>query len=72
MIISKKDCDFATNQTMKKYPPTMQKNGRKGFCSLFPPFDTGTARAYPCWDVSLPHHRMSVLLLPDAGVWVGT
>ena len=35
-------------------------------------FDTGLCHAYPTRYVSLIRHRVYVLLLPDAGVWVGT
>lgn len=50
----------------------MQKDTRAPFSACVAAIDTHIGRAYPYWHALLIRRRRYVLLLPDAGVRVGT
>jgi hypothetical protein len=58
--------------TMRLLLRAMQKRLRKDAQSGLFAFDTGISRAYAEHYVFPFRRQRSVLLLPDAGVWVGT
>lgn len=59
--------------TMRLLLRAMQKRLRKDAQSRLSAFDTGISRAYPEHYVfPFRRQRSVLLLLPDAGVWVGT
>jgi len=57
---------------MNPEPLAMQKNIDLPRFRRCRPFDTIPGRAYPKHYVSPVRRQRNVLLLPDAGVWVGT
>jgi len=57
---------------MKKQAFAMQKDVCSPSLASSVAFDTDNGHAYPYRHGSLIRRRCDVLLLPDAGVWVGT